>query len=163
MSLDQLAIVSQMVGALIFLLVALWGFNKWIKPAVTSYQAAQNDALAEAERHREDMKKAAADARAEIERADEDAKAIRASVDEVAARERAHALEQAQAEADRILRNADEELERARLQARDRLRIEFIEKALAKATSEAPGRINAATDNRLVEATVTDLAARKGA
>ncbi|HTW84693.1 MAG TPA: ATP synthase F0 subunit B [Candidatus Sulfotelmatobacter sp.] len=161
MSLDTLALVSQMAGAVIFVLVAIWGFNKWIKPALSSYQAAKNDELAEAEKHREEMKRAVAEARAEIERADEDAREIRSRVESVAQRERAHALEQAKAEAERILRNADHELERARMQARDRLRVEFIEKALVKASAQAGSRIDTATDNRLVEATVSDLAARK--
>jgi F0F1-type ATP synthase membrane subunit b/b' len=103
------------------------------------------------------MRADVAAARAEIEHADADARTIRERIDAATARERAKTLEEAQAEADRVIRNAAGELERARLAARDRLRIEFIEKALAKARAEAPARLSDATNTALVNATVDDL------
>src|SRR5665213_2532780 len=45
----------------------------------------------------------------------------------------------------------------ARYAARDRLRVEFIEKALAKARAEAPARVDDTTNRRLVETTLADL------
>lgn len=157
MSLDTLAIISQMAGAVIFVLVAFWMFNKWIQPAIVAYQAAKNAELADAETRREQMKASCAAARAEIEQAEADATEIRARVASAVGRERSHALDAAQAEAHRVVRNAEGELERARLAARDRLRIEFIDKALARARDEAARRIDAAAEERLVEATVGDV------
>ena len=55
------------------------------------------------------------------------------------------------------MRNAEGELERARLAARDRLRIELIEKALRKARAQASGRVSDAVNTALVETTVADL------
>jgi len=150
MNLDTLAIVSQMAGALIFVICAVWMFNRWGQPAIVRYQAAKNAELADAESRREQIKAACIAARTEIERADEDAREIRSRVRTIA-----------QGEADRIVRNAGAELERARLIARDRLRIEFIEKALVKARSVATGQVDAAIDGRLVEATVADVVARR--
>jgi F0F1-type ATP synthase membrane subunit b/b' len=161
LDLDMLAIVSQMAGALIFVICAIWMFNRWAQPAIVGYQAAKNAEVAEAEGRRDQIKAACNAARTEIERAEEDAREIRGRVQAVARRERAQALKQAQAEADRIVRNAGAELERARLIARDRLRIEFIEKALVKARTVAAGRVDATIDGRLVEATVVDVVARR--
>jgi F0F1-type ATP synthase membrane subunit b/b' len=161
MNLDMLAIASQMAGALIFVICAVWMFNRWAQPAIIRYQAGKNAELADAEGRREQIKAACNAARSEIERADDDAREIRSRVQTIAQRERVQALKQAQAEADRIVRNAGAELERARLVARDRLRIEFIEKALVRARTVAAGRVDAAIDGRLVEATVADVVARR--
>jgi F0F1-type ATP synthase membrane subunit b/b' len=160
MSLDQLAMISQIAGAVIFVIVAIWMFNKWVKPAVITYQATKNAELAENEARREQMKAAVAAAQAEIDTAQSDAAEIRSRATDVAERERAHALDEARAEAARIVRNAEDELGRARMAARDRLRIEFIEKALVKARAEATRRIDGPIERRLVEATVDDVVQR---
>ena len=161
MNLEALAQISQIVGAVVFIVVAVLIWNKYIAPGVKAYQAAKNAELAEAEARRERMRAAAADAQAEISRADADAAEIRARVASATARDREHALEEAKHEAQRIVHNAEGELDRARLAAGDRLRIEFIEKALAKARAEAPRRIDDAANQRLVKSTVDDLAKGK--
>jgi F-type H+-transporting ATPase subunit b len=157
MNLQLLAQWSQIVGAIVFLIavVAIW--NKWIAPGVKAYQAAKNAELAEAESRRERMRAAVAEARGEVERADADARTIQLRIVSTVEAERARILADARAEAERIVRNADGELERARLAARDRLRIEFIEKALARARGDAVSRIDAALDERLVMKTLEDL------
>jgi F-type H+-transporting ATPase subunit b len=157
MSLQLLAQWSQIVGAIIFLIavVAIW--NKWIAPSVKAYQAAKNAEIAEAESRRERMRAAVAEARAEVERADADARTIQLRIVSTVEAERARILADAKAEADRIVRNSEGELERERLAAGDRLRIEFIERALAKARTEAVSRIDPAVDERLVTKTVEDL------
>lgn len=157
MSLQLLAMWSQIVGAIIFLLVAIWIWNKYIAPAVKAYQASKNAELAEAEARRERLRADLAAARAEVERAEADAKEIRARALADAKREHEHLLLLAGADAERIGRNAEGELERARIAARDRLRIELIDKALAKARLEAPARVDPATNERLVRRTVNDL------
>ena len=157
MSLETLAQVSQIVGAVIFIIAAVAIWIKYIAPGVQAYQASKNAELAEAESRRERMRADVGTARTEVETADAAARTIRERVDAAAARDRAKALEDAQHEAERIVRNAEGELARARLAARDRLRVEFIEKALAKARADAPARITDATNRTLVESTVTDL------
>ncbi|BDE08161.1 hypothetical protein WPS_34370 [Vulcanimicrobium alpinum] len=161
MSLELLAQWSQIVGAIVFVVVMVWLWNKYLAPGVKSYQAAKNAELAEAEARRERLRADVADARGEVERAESEAKEIRTRAERMATREREAAIAAAHAEAERIVRNADGELARARLAARDRLRVELIEKALRKARSEASGRVDAATNERLVQRTVADLAEKK--
>jgi F0F1-type ATP synthase membrane subunit b/b' len=129
---------------------------------VQTYTAAKNAEIKEAEERRERCRHECHEAHAEVARAEDDAREIHARIDVVAAREREQAVALARAEADRIVRNAEGELERQRIAARDRLRIEFIEKALAKARDEATRRVDDAANIRLVDATVNDLTRRRG-
>jgi F0F1-type ATP synthase membrane subunit b/b' len=162
MSLHALAQISQIVGAVIFIIAMVVIWNKYIAPGVKAYQASKNAELAEAESRREHMRADVGAARTEIETADAAARMIRERVEAAAARDRAKALDDAKHEADRVVHNAEGELERARLAARDRLRIEFIEKALAKARADAPARVDDATNRKLIETTVADLTRGKG-
>jgi F0F1-type ATP synthase membrane subunit b/b' len=157
MSLETLAQVSQIVGAVVFIIAAIVIWNKYIAPGVQAYQAAKNAELAESESRRERRRADVSAARTEVETADAAARMIRERVEAAAGRDRAKAIEDAKHEAERIVHNAEGELERARLAARDRLRVEFIEKALAKARAEAPSRIDDGINAELVETTVTDL------
>lgn len=161
MSLELLAQISQIAGAVIFLVLAVVLWNKFLAPAVKSYTASKNAEIRESEERRERMRRDLAAAQAEVSTAEADAGEIRARIDVVANRERTQSLENAKAEAERIVRNAEGELNRARMSARDRLRIEFIEKALLKARAEAASRVDASTNARLVNATVDDLAKGK--
>ena len=154
----MLAIWSQIAGAIVFLVLLVWLFNKYMAPAIATYTANKNAEIREQEQRRERMRADVGDAQAELTRADEDVREIRARQDVAQKREREAAVAAARGEAERIVRNAEGELERARLAARDKLRIELIEKALQKARAEAQQRIDDATNVKLVEATVDDLA-----
>ncbi|HEY0613440.1 MAG TPA: hypothetical protein VGC96_02320 [Candidatus Elarobacter sp.] len=162
MSLETLAQVSQIAGAVVFLIAIVLIWNKYIAPGVKAYQAAKNAELNDAEARREHIRADVAAARAEVERADADAKEIAARSAAAAEHDLAKALAEAKADAERIVRNAEGELERARLAARDRLRIEFIEKALAKARAEAGGRVSESANTKLVEVTLEDLVRGQG-
>jgi F0F1-type ATP synthase membrane subunit b/b' len=154
---EQIALWSQVAGAVAFLVVLILMFRKYLIPAVEANQAARNAQLAEAEARRLRMQNEAAKARADIEAADRDAAEIRGRVERVANRDRTHALDEANAEGERLVRNAEGELERARLAARDRLRVELIEKALVKARAQAYARVSDTVNQALVEKTVADL------
>jgi F0F1-type ATP synthase membrane subunit b/b' len=162
MSLEQLAQWSQIVGAILFLIAVFVIWNKFIAPAVKGYQAAKNAELADTEARREHIRADVAAARAEVERADADCKEIASRSAVAAEHDAAKAVADAKADAERIVRNAEGELERARLAARDRLRIEFIEKALAKARAGAAGRVSDTANRQLVDATVEDLVRGRG-
>ncbi len=158
----QVALWSQVAGSVAFLIVMVLLFRKFLIPAVEANQAARNAQLAEAEARRTRIQTEAAHARGDIEAADRDAAEIRSRIAHAIERDRAHTLDEANAEGVRIIRNAEGELERARIAARDRLRIELIEKALAKARAQASGRVNDTVNKALVEATVDDLARGRG-
>ncbi|HEY6237515.1 MAG TPA: ATP synthase F0 subunit B [Candidatus Elarobacter sp.] len=158
----QIALWSQVAGSVAFLIVLILLFRKYLIPAVDANEKARNAQLAEAEARRTRIQTEAAQARGEIEVADRDAAEIRTRVVRVIERDHAHAVAEATAEGERLVRNAEGELERARLAARDRLRIELIEKALAKARAQAAGRVSDAVDKALVDKTVADLARGRG-
>jgi F0F1-type ATP synthase membrane subunit b/b' len=162
MNLEQLAMWSQIAGAVVFVIAVVLIWNKYIAPGVKSYQAAKNAELAEAEARREHMRADCAAAHASIEAAEADASMIRERAQSAAVHDRTKTVQEATAEAQRIVRNAEGELERARLAARARLRIEFIEKALAKARAEAGGRVSDTVNKQLVDTTVDDLVRGKG-
>jgi F0F1-type ATP synthase membrane subunit b/b' len=162
MSLETLAQFSQIGGAVVFLIAIVLIWNKFIAPGVKGYQAAKNAELAEAEARREHIRADVAAARAEVERADAECREIAARSLTTVEHDNVKALEEAKADAERIVRNAEGELERARLAARDRLRIEFIEKALAQAREQASGRVSDATNAKLVDETVQNLVRGKG-
>ncbi|MDQ6941046.1 MAG: hypothetical protein M3169_00835 [Candidatus Eremiobacteraeota bacterium] len=157
----QVALWSQVAGAVVFLVVLILLFRKYLIPAVDANEKARNAQIAEGEARRTRMQADASKARGEIETADRDATEIRSRVEHATERDRAHTLDEAKAEGERLVRNAEGELERARLAARDRLRIELIEKALQKARAQASGRVSDATNKALVDATVDDLARGK--
>ena len=154
---EQVALWSEVAGAAAFLLVVIVMFRKFLVPAVVANQQARNAELAEAESRRARMQAEAANARAEVEMAERDAVEIRSRIATIAAHDRDRQLAEAKADGERVVRNAEGELERARFAARDRLRVEFIEKALAKARADAPARVDDATNQKLVETTVADL------
>jgi F0F1-type ATP synthase membrane subunit b/b' len=156
-ALELLAMWSQIGAAVLFLVLAVVIYNRFMAPGVKHYTEAKNAEIRAAESHRERMRAAFAAAQTDLERAESDAREIRSRLQVVVAREREHALTLANAEAERIVRNAHGELERQRLAARDRLRVDLIEKALAKARAEAGQRVDTATNTRLVEATLNDL------
>jgi F0F1-type ATP synthase membrane subunit b/b' len=155
---ETVALWSQVAGAIVFLVVLILLFRKYLIPAVVANEQARNAEIVDAEKRLARMRADAAKARVEVETADRDAAEILSRVERIAARDREHILADANAEGGRLVRNADGELERARLVARDRLRIEFIEKALVQARTEAPARVDAALNSELVKRTVDDLA-----
>jgi hypothetical protein len=63
----------------------------------------------------------------------------------------------------RLIQNARGELDRGRIAGRDKLRIEFIEKALNRARELAAQQLTDAANAQLVSKTVDDLTIGTGA
>ncbi len=158
---ESVALWSQVAGAVAFLIVLIVLFRKYLMPAVQANQVARNAEIANAEKRREAVRAELAKARGESEAAEQDAAEIRSRIEIVTKREHDKLVAGARDEGERLVRNAQGEQARARLVARDRLRIELIEKALAKARADAPGRVDGATNARLVTDTIDDLARGK--
>jgi len=154
---ESVALWSQVAGAVAFLVVLVLLFRKYVIPAVAANERARNAEITGAESRRAALQAELAKAQADLERADRDAAEIRNRLIEQIAQTRAQLKAEAKADGERLVRNAEGELERARLAARDRLRIEFIERALAKARKEAAAHVSDATNERLVTRTVDDL------
>lgn len=154
---EQVALWSQVAGAIAFLVVVILLFRKYLMPAVKANQDARNAEIAEAEARCERLKAERAKAREDLSKAERDAAEIRQRVVMVEKREREKLLADTKHEGERLVSNAQGELARARMAATDRLRIELIEKALRKARVEAAVRVDDATNARLVESVLTDL------
>ncbi len=151
MNYEKIALWSEVLSSFAFLAVLIWGFRKFMIPAIISQQEQKNADLATAERRRDEAKASIAGAQAELSSASSDAQDIRARTQRDVEHERQRLLVDAREQGERAVRNAEGELGRARTTARDRLRIEMIEKALQLARRKADEQIDAAANAELVE------------
>lgn len=147
----QIAIWSQVVSAALFLGVLGWLWFKYIQPAILSAQDRHNKQIAQAERHRDEAKATLEMLRSEIGGAQHDAELIRQRADAQAKREHDAAVAEAREAGERAVHGAQAEFARALAAARDRLRIEMLEKALARAREDAAGRVDERANAEIVD------------
>lgn len=159
MNYDAIAVWSQVISALLFLVVLVWGWFKYIQPAVLAAQERQNARLAESERHRDEARAALDVLRAEIDGATRDAGLIRQRAIEQGAGEKEAIVAAAREAGERSLRGAHGELARAREAARDQLRVEMLDRALQSAREKAALRVDASMNAELVGRFVSALEA----
>ncbi len=159
---EQIALYSQVAGAVIFAVGLVYLYVRFIAPMIAAQQQARNAELAEAEARRDRAQADIAAARAEVEIADRDAAAIKARGVADAARDREKLLADTNDEGARAVRNAEGELARARASAQSTLRADMIERALQLARAEAAVRVDAAANARLVTTLVDALERKAG-
>lgn len=147
---QNVAVWSQVLGALAFLVVLVYIFQKFIAPAVLAAQASKNAELADAEARRDTMKAEIDVAARDLSAADADAAAIRTRAAHQAGIDAQKTLADAQSDAQRVIRNAEGELDRARLAASDDVRTRLLERALEIARRSAATTIDAAKNRGLV-------------
>jgi len=135
----------------------VWLWLKYIQPAVLKAQAATNAQIAEAERRRDSVQAALSGLQDDVGRARRDADGIKQRAAAQAEAEHQAALIEARESGDRALRNAQQELGRARAAARDALRAELIDRALAVARREASARVDDRFNATLVNSFVGGL------
>lgn len=154
---EQIALWSQVLGALAFVVVLVYLSGRFVAPAVAASQERKNAELAEAQRRRDAAKEDIERARHELQSAQSDVRAIaeRARLDGQRERERLSA--EAKREGERLVRNAEGELSRARMAAREALRDELLEKALDVARQSAARRIDESKDRELVGAVMASI------
>jgi F0F1-type ATP synthase membrane subunit b/b' len=153
----EIAIWSQVASSILFLgALAFIGF-KWLLPVLLAAQARSNQQIAQAERHRDEVKGALGALQEEIEIARRDAELIGHRAELHAQREREAMLTEAKEAGERALRDAGKELQRSRVDARARLRDELLDRALQMARQDAVRRVNVALDARLIERFVGSL------
>jgi F-type H+-transporting ATPase subunit b len=146
----RIALWSQVVAAVLFIAFLVWIWVKYLQPAVLAAQERQNKQIAEAERHRDEAKATLDLLRNQITGAAHDADAIKARAQAQAKREFDAAVAGAKDAGERSLTNARGELDRARASAREQLRREILDRALAQARQDAGRRVDAPTNARLV-------------
>jgi F0F1-type ATP synthase membrane subunit b/b' len=153
----QIAVWSQIVSSIVFIGAFVYVWARWVMPAVLEAQARGNRQIAEAERHRDEVKRARETLREEIETARHDAELIAKRASGRADHERQAMLREAEEAGQRALADAGRELERARAAARHRLRDELVGRALQLARDEAARRVGPALDARLVDSFADSL------
>jgi F0F1-type ATP synthase membrane subunit b/b' len=163
MNYETIAQWSEIIGGFAFLFAAIALFHKFVLPAVRAGQVARNSDLVNTEHRREQLRDDVAEARGEVEAADRDALAIGARAEADARHERETIVAAARREGLRLIQNARGELDRGRIAGRDKLRIEFIEKALNRARELAAQQLTDAANAQLVAKTVDDLTIGTGA
>ncbi len=151
MNYDAIAFWSQIAGFVLFVVFLIWAAGKWIAPAITAAQKASNERIAQAERHRDEMTAALESLRHEIDGAKRDAQTIIERAKERAQHERDAIVAEAREAGARMVQNAEGELARARNAARERMREDLADKALAIARQSAMQRIDANVNSLLMK------------
>jgi F-type H+-transporting ATPase subunit b len=147
----EIAVWSQVISSVIFIAVLVFMWFRWLMPVFLAAQERSNKQIAEAERHRDEVKAALETLRSEIETARHDAELIVQRATEHAEHERESLRSEATDAGDRALHDAGQELERARAAARERLRNELLGRALQLARGEAAERVGPSLDTRLID------------
>jgi F0F1-type ATP synthase membrane subunit b/b' len=147
----EIAVWSQIASSIVFIGVLVFMWFKWLLPIFMAAQERSNRQIAEAERHRDEVKAALETLRGEIETARHDATLIEGRAGARAEHERQALLQEATEAGERALADAARELDRARASARQRLREDLVERALELAREEAARRVGPELDARLVD------------
>lgn len=153
----EAALWSQVVSAVLFLGVLGWLWFKYLQPAILTAQERHNKQIAQAERHRDEAKATLEMLRNEIGGAQRDAELIRERAEAQAQREHAATVAEARDAGERAVHGAQGEFARALAAARDRLRVEMLEKALARAREDAALRVDERANTEIVDRFVTTL------
>ncbi len=153
---QQVAIWSQILGSVVFIVVLVVIWIRFVTPQVLRARDAKNAELAEAERRRDAAKEEIDEARRELAVATSEAQSIRSRGTSDAQALHDRIVGDAQREGERQVRNAEGELERGRRAARETLRTELIAKALEIAR-ESASRLDEGTNRRLVGDVVETL------
>jgi F0F1-type ATP synthase membrane subunit b/b' len=157
---EAIATYSQVVAAVLFIVVVVYLWNRFISPAVLASQARKNAELLDSEKRRDDARAELERAQAEVDRAEADVRAIAARAETDATRLHEKAIAEARAEGERLMNGAHGELARSRETARTHLRDELLERAMQIAR-DAASRLDETTNRRLVGEAV-DTAERGG-
>jgi F0F1-type ATP synthase membrane subunit b/b' len=147
----QIAQWSQVVSSIVFIGALVFMWFRWLMPVFLAAQERSNRQIAEAERHRDEVKGALDALREDIESARHDAELIERRADARAQHEREALLKETVEAGERTLADAGRELERARTAARLLLRDEIVGKALALARENAGRLATAQVDSRFVQ------------
>jgi F-type H+-transporting ATPase subunit b len=157
---EAIATYSQVVAAVLFIVVVVYLWNRFISPAVLAAQARKNAELLESEKRRDDARAELERAQAEVAKAESDVRAIAARAETDATRLHEKTLAEARAEAERLMTGAQGELARSRAVAREHLRDDLLDRAMQIAR-DAASRLDETTNRRLVGEAV-DTAERGG-
>jgi F0F1-type ATP synthase membrane subunit b/b' len=147
----HIAVWSQIGSSIVFIAALVYMWVRWFMPLVLAAQERSNRQIADAERHRDEVKGALEALHAEIETARHDARLIEERAGARGDHEREALLKETAETGERALAEAGRELERALAAARHRLRDEMLARALSLARNDAVELVSPTLDARLVE------------
>ncbi len=147
----HIAVWSQIASSVFFIGALVYAWSRWLLPVFLAAQERSNRQIAEAERHRDEVKGALEALREEIGSARHDAQLIEQRAGQHAEHERELSRKDATEAGERALADANRELERARAAARQRLRDEMLGAALRLARESAMERVGPDLDARFVD------------
>jgi F0F1-type ATP synthase membrane subunit b/b' len=153
---EHVAFWSQFAGSLAFMACVVYGWIRFVTPALVAQRDRKNAELFEAEKRRDNLLAEIDVARSEVAVAEAEAGAIRGRAERDAERVHEHIVAEAQSEGERLVRNAEGELERGRMAARDLLRDELLNRAIEIAMGDAKS-LDPSADRVLVESAVASL------
>jgi F-type H+-transporting ATPase subunit b len=149
--------IAKIIDFVIFVIALVWLWNKFGVAMLTAQQEAQNKAVEDAVRYREESERALRDAGAALETAKADAKHMLETGSAQAARLVEDERAAAQDHAKRILAHAAGELERERYRVRRELLEETVERAHAEAQAIVKREVDPPRQRDLVERMMVDL------
>jgi F0F1-type ATP synthase membrane subunit b/b' len=155
-----IAFWSQIAGFVLFAGVLVWAWQQWLSPGIARAAEQNNERIAVAEKHRDDMRLALEALHREVDVARHDGEMMKERARDLAAHEAERVVREAREASDRTIRNASAELARARAQARSRLRNELASRAVDVARTEAQKRIDGAVNAKLVQEFIASLERR---
>ena len=153
---EHVAFWSQLAGSIAFLACVVFGWVRFITPAVIAQRDRKNAELFEAEKRRDRLRTHIDAAREDLAMAEREADAIGGRAERDAQRLREHILAEARSEGERVVRNAEGELERGRLAARELVRDELLDRAVALAFAAA-GKLEPGADRPLIESALGSI------
>jgi F0F1-type ATP synthase membrane subunit b/b' len=147
----QIAQWSQIVSSIVFIGALVFVWFRWLMPVFLAAQERSNLQIAQAERHRDEVKAALEALREDIDGARRDAELIEQRAAARAEHDREALLKETAQAGERTLADAARELSRARAAARLQLRDEIVARALALAREDARKLVSPSFDERFVE------------
>lgn len=157
MNYEAISVWSQGLSALLFLVLLIFIWIKYIQPAVLAAQENANAQIAQTERHRDEAKARRENLEREIDAAHRDAVAIKQRVESQAKAECQAIIAEARQAGERSVQNARGELDRSRAAARERLRDELLDQALTLARTQARQRVNESVNKEIVGSFISKL------
>ncbi len=149
--------IAKVVDFVIFVMALVWLWNKFGVAMLTAQQEAQNKAVEDAARYREESEQGLREARTALESAKSDATRLVEVGPAQAARLLTEERAAAQDHAKRIIAHAGGELERERYRVRRELLEETVERAHAEAQAIVKREVDPARQRALVERLMDDL------
>lgn len=149
--------IAKVVDFVIFVVALVWLWNKYGVAMLTAQQEAQNKAVEDAVRYREESEQALTDARSALETAKTDAARMVEIGTAQAARLVADERAAAEDHVKRILAHAAGELERERYRVRRELLEETVERAHDEAQAIVKREVDPTRQRALVERMMDDL------